>query len=181
MPSYLLMHEGEAASSVDVSHVSFLSEAPDGHEWVEVPSPAAGHVATPDGAGGYEIAPRIPSLDELRTAKLTEVKGLRDAAEHGGCTVDGVGRFDTDPDSQRKISGAAFMATLSGESFAMKWRLADDRIETLDAPQMIAVGVAVGQHIAACQYRKNALDAELNAAEAYAALMDVDIESGWPS
>lgn len=147
-----------------------------GAEWLDrgdVPQDVPARLATWDGA---EI---VADLGRARAEIKGRVKVLRDAAETGGCTVPGIGRFDSDPDSQRKISGAVVMAMLGGAAFTMEWRLANNSVEALDAAQMIAVGVAVGQHVAACQQRKNEIDAALNAAGTYETLMAIDIEGGW--
>lgn len=149
-----------------------------GDDWLDrgdVPEDVPARLALWDGSA------IVADLGRARAEIKARVKELRDAAETGGCTVPGIGRFDSDSDSQRKISGAVVMAMLGGGAFAMEWRLADNSVEALDAPQMIAVGVAVGQHVAACQQRKNEIDAALNAAGTYGDLLAIDIEGGWPA
>lgn len=123
----------------------------------------------------------VADMDRARSERKAQVKALRDAAEAGGCTVDGIGRFDTDANSQRKLNGAVVLAMLGGEAFGIEWRLSDNSVVALDAAQMIAVGAAVGAHVAACQYRKNTLDEALDLAADYEALIAIDIEGGWPS
>lgn len=113
-----------------------------------------------------------------------KAKRARDDHEQAGVTVTPHGTFDSDPDSQRKISGAVVMAMLAlqnSEAFAMDWRLKDNSIVTLDALGMIEVGVAVGQHVAACQGRKNALDALIDAATTVEDLDAIDVTTGWPA
>jgi hypothetical protein len=48
------------------------------------------------------------------------------------------------------------------------------------APAMIQVGLLVGQHVSACQQRKNELDDQIADAANIAALEAIDIEAGWP-
>jgi hypothetical protein len=74
----------------------------------------------------------------------------------------------------------AVVAQINNQPFSMDWRMADDTIVTLDAAQMIAMGMAVAQHVAACQTKKNTLDAQIAAATTVADLDAIDVESGWP-
>jgi len=108
------------------------------------------------------------------------VKAARDVHEQAGCTTPS-GQVDTDADSQRKVGGAATMALALGASFTMDWRMKDNSIVRLDASGMIALGEAVAEHVAACQARKNALDAAIDAATTLDELAAIDPEQGWPS
>lgn len=104
-------------------------------------------------------------LAAARAQKKAEIKSQRAVHEFGGLSVAPHGTFDTDPESQRKINGSVTMATLLGAAFTIDWRMADNSIVTLDHDGMIAVGLAVGQHVSACQDQKNILDAQIDAAE----------------
>jgi hypothetical protein len=120
------------------------------------------------------------TLDELKADVRFAVRARRNAAEWGGCNTPS-GRIDSDPDSQRKINGSVTMALIAGSAFSVDWRLSDNTVTTLNASQMINVGLAVGQHVSACQDRKNDLDAAITAATSATELAAIDIETGWPS
>lgn len=169
---------------IEVSHPGALVAAEEGELWTEVPLPASDWTVELDGEGAVVTVPFArPAAVALALAKQNvrfEVKARREKAEFGGCNVAGIGRFQTDPDSRSKVNGAALMAVLGGSGFEIDWRLADDSLVTLNAEQMIAVGLAIGQHVAACQYRKNALDASIDAAATAEVLEAIDIEAGWP-
>ena len=107
------------------------------------------------------------------------LKQARDTAEWSGVYTP-LGRVDSDPVSQRKVSGAALMASIVGASFAVDWRMADNSVVTHDHDQIIAMGIAVGQHVAACQAHKNTVDAQVEAALNVEELELLDIETGWP-
>lgn len=123
----------------------------------------------------------VADLAPLKAAARASVRARRNAAEWAGVTVPGIGRFDSDPDGQRKIVGAVVASGLVGGAFTMDWRLADNSVITLDTAQMAAVGLAMSAHVAACQARKNALDAQIDAATDATALAAIDLEAGWPS
>lgn len=132
----------------------------------------------------WETAARafVVDLDALRAERWTLVKAARDRAEWGGCTT-GLGRMDTDPDSQRKLSGAVQMAMIAqaaGTAFAIDWTMQDNSSVVHDALAMIAAGVAVGQHVAACHAAALVKRAEIDAADSAAAIEAVDTDGGWP-
>lgn len=126
--------------------------------------------------------------DWLRENLRAAVKARRDQAEWGGVAVpvDDANRvvIDTNPDSQRKISGGAldaFIALTLGEAWNEVWRMADDTELPISATQMVGIGRLVKAHVSSCQQNKNALDALINAATTLAELEAIDIETGWPS
>jgi len=124
-----------------------------------------------------------PALDVLRLTKWEAVKVLRDDAINGGVNVAGIGPFQSDEISRGYITGAVVMAQTAlanSQPFAMDWTLADNSVASLDGPTMIAVGIAVGQHIAACHERAQVLRAAIESAANTAALAAIDITTGWP-
>lgn len=136
-------------------------------------------------AGGtVNIVPRtIDPAQQLAIAQIAlgeRVRQLRDSAEWGGCMTP-YGPIDTDPDSQRKIGGGSTAALAMGTAFAKEWRMADNTLVTLDAAKMIEIGLIVVSHVDACQTRKNALDAEIGAAETLADLEAINVTAGWPA
>lgn len=132
---------------------------------------------------GIAVVPRtIDPGEALAYAKIAlreKVKALRNTVEWRGCATS-FGHIDSDPDSQRKLSGGSTAALALGEAFSKEWRMADDTVVTFDAAQMIEAGLTVVAHVDACQQRKNALDEEIDAATTLAELEVIDIEAGWP-
>ena len=57
----------------------------------------------------------------------------------------------------------------------------DNSTVTHDAVAMIGMGLAVGQHVAACHERGLALKAQIEEAADQDALSAIDINAGWPS
>lgn len=109
------------------------------------------------------IDPR--TLDDIKAQQWGLVKRSRSVAEFGGFTWDGSG-FDSDPKSQSRIQGASQLATLSvinGQSFSVEWTLADNTVRALSASDVIAVGVAMGAHIATAHETGRALRAAIDA------------------
>ena len=89
----------------------------------------------------------VDNLTKARELQWTRIKAARDAAEFGGFTWDG-STFDSDLTSQSRIQGAAQLAGLAPMTFSIDWTLADNSVRTLNAMQMIAVGEALGTHVA---------------------------------
>lgn len=111
----------------------------------------------------------VPSLGTLEAAKIMRwavIKVYRDAAEFGSFTWDG-STFDSDQISQSRIQGAVQLAQLAlsqGQPFSIDWTLADNTSRTLNAIQMISVGVDMGEHINACHMKARMLREQINAA-----------------
>ncbi|HCP76812.1 MAG: hypothetical protein CML16_04095 [Pusillimonas sp.] len=85
------------------------------------------------------------TVQDARDAKWIEIKKDRQQAEFGGFTWDG-SAFDSDALSQSRIQGAVQLAQLD-PNFSIDWTLADNTTRTLDAADMVAVGVALGVHV----------------------------------
>lgn len=107
--------------------------------------------------------PIPPALDELKTAKRSEIAAARYNAETGGCTVDGV-TIATDRGSQALLTAAVVTARLDPE-FQTRWKCADGRFVTLDAMQLRAIGDAVIAHVEACFAREAELVELVDAAQ----------------
>lgn len=130
-----------------------------------------------------EIEVSAPSLDDAKAALWSIVKTVRDQHIDGGVSVPGIGTFDSDPLSRSNINGAvtgALVAGQLGQPFEVSWKLADNSIETLDGPAMIAAGMAVMQHVAACHANSQVLGTAIMAAPDGAALDAINIGVGWP-
>lgn len=88
-------------------------------------------------------------LSEGRAQAWSRIKSARESVEFGPFTLGG-NVFNGDSESQRRIQGAAQLATLAqatGQPFSIDWTLFDNTYATLTAGEMIGVGVALGQHV----------------------------------
>lgn len=122
----------------------------------------------------------LRSLEQVKADCWAAIKRQRDTAEHGGFDTP-FGRFDSDPKSQSKIIGAAQLASIAaarGEPFSIRWTLQDNSTVVLDAPAMIAVGAAMGQHIDAVHQRGRTLREAIEAATTRDAVMAVTWSEG---
>jgi hypothetical protein len=106
------------------------------------------------------------TLDDLKEAHWRLMKQQRTAAEYGGFDWDG-SRFDSNAASQSKIQGAAQLAQIAmmqGQPFYISWTLSNNTARTLNAAQMVAVGMAMSAHINACFERGRLLRSQIEAA-----------------
>lgn len=157
-------------------------------EPTEAPAIEPGEVAERDGVekvgGVWRQKWKVRNiLPELKAAKWELAKANRDTAIDAGCTVPGVGTFDTDLLSRTNIHGAVTAATIASSqslSFEVPWKLKDNSIIVLDAPTMIGAGMAVMQRTSDCHAHAQGLGLAIEAAVDFAALDAIDIETGWP-
>lgn len=108
----------------------------------------------------------VRELAVRKADKWTAIKAARDAIEFGGFTWDG-STFDSDPESQSRIQGAAQLATLAmiaGQAFSVDWTLATNAVRTLTGADMLAVGQAMGVHIMTTHATGRALREAIEAA-----------------
>lgn len=117
------------------------------------------------------IDPR--TLQDFKDAQWASIKAARSAAEYGGFTW-GASIFDSDSISQSRISGAVTLAMLS-PAFVIDWTLADNTVRTLTAADMIAVGVALGGHVAAQHEKARGLRVQIGGAGNQAGVLAI----GW--
>ncbi|QUT04057.1 DUF4376 domain-containing protein [Sphingobium phenoxybenzoativorans] len=130
-------------------------------------------VRTPDLAAAFLVA---------QIGKRSAIMKRRNLAEWGGATTP-LGVMDSDPDSQRKVNGAASMAMIAdaaGQPFSIDWTMQDNSIATHDAAAMMAAGTAMGEHVSACHANALVLKAQVDAATDIPMLDAIDIEVGWP-
>ena len=111
------------------------------------------------------------TLADFKTQQWDTIKRARSAAEYAGFTWDG-STFDSDAISQNRITGAVTLATLNS-AFSIGWTLADNTARTLTATDMMAVGGALGTHVATQFAIGQALRAEIEAATDRAGVEDV--------
>lgn len=93
------------------------------------------------------IAVDMRSLDAAKLQAWSRIKKARTTAELSPFTyADDI--YDAD---KAQISGAvqmALLAQLAGAPFSIDWTLNNNSVRSLSAAEMIAVGVALGEHVA---------------------------------
>ncbi len=144
---------------------------------VDVPAAFLEGTVTWDAVSQTFVA--VDRLAEAKARSWEDAKAARNAAASGGCETP-LGRVDTTDASRVLITGAVQMAQLSSGAYAVDWTMADNSKVTHDGPAMIAMGVAVAQHIAACWAHGQALREAIDAASTAEALDSIDINAGWP-
>jgi hypothetical protein len=134
----------EVAGETDASHYVAITEA--GPQLVAFPEqPSTAHI------WDWTAKAWQADLALARSHQWAAVKRARNAAEFGGFQWDG-SAFDSDAISQSRIQGATQLAQLAvaqGAPFSIEWTLANNAVRTLSAADLIAVGTALGQHVAA--------------------------------
>lgn len=118
------------------------------------------------------------TLEDRKAARWAAIKAERDSREYGGFAWDG-STFDSDAESQRRLQGAAQLAVLAQaaqQPFEIAWTLADNSVRVLDAADMIQVGAALANHVAATHYAARALRQQIEAATTAAEVEAV----AWP-
>jgi hypothetical protein len=126
--------------------------------------PRPSEVHTFDYAAKQWTDPR--TLAQIKAAQWAAIKAERSAREFGGFTWDG-SAFDSDAISQSRIQGAAQLAQLAiagAQPFSIDWTLADNSTRTLNATEMISVGIAMGAHIETQHGIARTLRQQINAA-----------------
>ena len=94
---------------------------------------------------------------------LSQLKLARDAAIARGIEVNGL-RVQTDDLSQQRLTAAAIAAQLD-PSVIVRWKTADGSFVSLSASQIVAVALAVRNHVQSCFDREAALVAQIMASE----------------
>lgn len=136
----------QAATSLIVNEDGTISVEYGGEKVLRPPRPEG--PAAFDADSRTWIDPR--PLQQIKDDKWEEIKAARDAAEYGGFVCNDK-RYDSDSISQQRIIGSVSMAMLAAQGaqpFSIDWTLADNSVVTLDGAGMIAVGEALGVHVA---------------------------------
>lgn len=141
-----------------------------------------------DGETAYPVEPGVlawPSInpDAQKPAVWTMVKAKRDEVIDGGTSTP-AGVVDSDELSRSNIAGAtlaAIIAKQASQAFSIEWTLADNSVVSLDADQMIALGVAAMSHVSLAHDRARDLRSEIEATSDLVDLLTLDIETGWPA
>jgi hypothetical protein len=117
----------------------------------------------------------VANLTWHRRQAWERIKAARDQAENGGCATP-LGRVDTDPLSRDRISGAVQMAMIVGAAFSIDWTMEDNGAVAHNQAAMIALGLAVGQHVGAVHATARALRVLIDAAATVEQLEAIE----WP-
>jgi hypothetical protein len=169
--------------AVGVSHALQLGDPPEGFVW----HPITGAIGTTtlamvDGAMTEILRPK--SLPSAKAERWQEALAFRSARQDGGCMTPH-GRVDTDPDSQRKINGAATAALVTQlQNIAFPpigWTMADNSVVVHDRASVIAMGLAVVSFLNDCQAAGTAIRNEIDAAETIEQVAAIDIKAGFPA
>jgi hypothetical protein len=126
--------------------------------------------------GGLITADQSDTLQAAKDRTWVAIKAARAAAEEGNFTHDG-GSYQAD---KVRINGAVQLAVLAksaGTPFSEAWTLTDNTVRDLDADQVIALGVALGQYVSGLYATGRALRAQIDAAET----VDEVTAIGWPA
>lgn len=97
--------------------------------------------------GGSIVADRSGTLDTARTRAWARIKQARALAETADFACGGV-MYQADKDRIVGATQLALMAQAAGQPYSIDWTLSDNTHLKLDAASMIAVGAALGSHVA---------------------------------
>jgi len=126
--------------------------------------------------GGERVIDASETLDAARQRAWSRIKAARAMAEDGDFTYDG-GSYQAD---KVRINGAVQLAVLAkaaGTEFSETWTLTDNSARTLDADQVIALGLALGRYVSDLYATGRELRAQIDAAETVEAAQAI----GWPA
>lgn len=98
-------------------------------------------------AGGSIVADRSGTLDTARTRAWARIKQARALAETADFAWDGA-LYQADKDRITGATQQALLAQAAGQPYGIDWTLSDNTQVTLDAAGMVAVGAALGAHVA---------------------------------
>lgn len=109
-------------------------------------------------------------LQDFKSSKWAEIKAARDVTEFGTFVWNNH-VFDATPASQQRIAGAVQLAAIV-PTYSVTWTLADNSTILLTAADLLEVGVALGQHVAAAHEKarllRQAIDSATTIAEVQA-------------
>ena len=163
--------------SVSVSPLDDTPPAPDGMTVVELAEmlpPAPSEWSAYNVTTGQWVDVR--SIDDRKMQQWSAIKRERTRREYAGFIWD-ESTFDSDPVSQSRIQGAVQMASLDPATFTIDWTLADNTVRTLSGSDMVAVGLALAQHVNGLHVVARGLRAQIEAAMTVAEVEAVT----WPA
>ena len=143
-----------------------------------------GHELTAD-----EIAalppPALQSIDDRKASLWIEAKRLREALTDtpGAEAETPFGTVQVDAKSKQNVNGLVTMALIAqgaGAPFSSDFTLADNTVVTLNATQMIGMGIAIGQYVEAVYAHARTLRSAIVDAQDHDDLDAIDVAAGWP-
>lgn len=125
----------------------------------------------------YEVVTLpLPTLEEIKAAKIAELKAQRDSKEVEPITYNG-NRYDYDDKARDRINAAIIALSLQGEGATIDWTTADNQDVKVTANdlRMVIAAVAVRSNALHTAYRaaKEKVEAATTAAEVEAVTMEV--------
>lgn len=109
---------------------------------------------------------------------ITHAANKRYAIETGGVTINGA-KIDTSRDSQAMITGAVAYLNNNPAATSVNFKALSGWV-TLDKATMLAIGIAVGEHIQACFSAEMTIDADINAGKITTPAA-IDADTRWPT
>lgn len=175
------MSEYFSIYSMTTGGLLFKGSGPDGTAAIQTPPAGYGLVVLP--TIEWEKEWDQVSLPAIRSALWAQVKARREALIDGGAPTS-FGVMDADLVSRVNISGAATAALAAigaSQPFSIDWTNKANSVVTLDASEMIQMGLEVMSHVSACHDHARSLRAAIDAAADAATLLTIDYTAGWPS
>jgi hypothetical protein len=122
-----------------------------------------------------EPEPYVPTLDELKQRKISEINSKRNQLEMAGFSyLDKI--FDSDPISCQRITvavQAAQAAISAGQTLSITWTCQDNSTITMDAIQIIGMSVTLAQHANTLHVHARELKNQINTATKVEDLGDI--------
>ena len=153
--------------------------------WVEAPQPEFNSltqfVTWQDGSWVvHEIDANQDALNILRTSTLSALAGIRWVQQQS--FVFGAQRMPADDVTIGRCTAAEAYARNKGMDFdePRNWKIQDGVWTTLTTNQIIAYGIAIGDHMQACFDWEKILSDQIMAATTGLELNAIDLHAGWP-
>jgi hypothetical protein len=108
--------------------------------------------------------PYVPPLDDVKTAKISELKGIRDAKEVEPIQTD-KGIFDYDDKSRDRLAIARQALTDAGGTGTIMWTTADNQRVALGVADFAAINGAAAVRSNSLHVLYNELKEQVNACE----------------
>lgn len=105
------------------------------------------------------------SIEQIQARKWEQIKAERTKAELSDFIFQGK-MYQANKEQINGYVTMAMVALQFGQPFSQKWTLKDNSVETFDASRMIALGVALGNHIAGIYDKGRDLRAAIYSPEA---------------
>jgi len=137
---------------------------------------------TSEEVAAFEAA-RTPTLAQAKKAARKAISSRREKAETSGFLHLGVRYDSSSADLARMavLGERARTAKATSESFSVRVAASDDSESNMNANEYIALEKSAGDHFVACSANARTLRQAVGNAADLAAVLAVDIESGWPS